>query len=40
MKGEYNMWLVIGLSIGINIGAIIQMIIDDKLEERRHKYGL
>ena len=34
------MWLVIGLSIGINIGAIIQMIIDGKMEKEKRKYGL
>ena len=34
------MWLVIGLSIGILIGAILQMIIDDNMEKERHKYGL
>lgn len=34
------MWFVIGLSIGILIGALLQMVIDDRLEERRHKYGL
>lgn len=34
------MWLVIGLSIGILIGAILQMIIDDSMEKERRKYGL
>ena len=34
------MWLVIGLSIGILSGAILQMIIDDRWEKERRKYGL
>lgn len=34
------MWLVIGLSIGILIGVILQSIIDDRWEKERHKYGL
>lgn len=34
------MWFVIGLSVGILIGSWLQMFIDDRMEERRHKYGL